>query len=165
MLWAFGTKGNVDGAFTGAISLEHMGYDLLCLDQNENSITVFTPTEYGRMIYQAIDEYTRGDYDSSADTWAEVLKQNANYASAFIGIGRSLSRQEKYEEAMDYFRLAHDRQNYGRAFKYYRKEWIERNAVWIAAVLLVAIVIPLFAGKLRKMRGEVEAYEQSRIRR
>ena len=51
MLWAFGTRGNVEGAFTSAISLEHMGYDLFVLDQVENSITVFTPTEYGQMIY------------------------------------------------------------------------------------------------------------------
>ncbi len=164
MLWAFGTKGNVDGAFTGAVSLEHMGHDLLCLDQNENSVTVFTTTEYGALIYQAIHEYIRGDYDVSAATWYQVLKQNANYKSAFIGIGRSLTRQERYEEAMDYFKLAHDRQNYGRAFKYFRKEWIERNAVWIAAVRLAVILIPLGIGRVRKMRGEVENYERARIR-
>ena len=164
MLWAFGTKGNVDGAFTGAVSVEHMGHDLLCLDQNENSVTVFTTTEYGALIFQAINEYTRGDYDVSADTWYSVLKQNANYKSAYIGIGRSLTRQEKYGEAMDYFKLAHDRRNYGRAFKYFRKEWIERNAVWIAVILLAVILIPLGIGRIRRMRGEVEDYERARIR-
>ena len=164
MLWAFGTKGNVDGAFTGAISLEHMGHDLLCLDQNENSVTVFTTTEYGGLIYQAINEYARGDYDVSADTWYKVLKQNANYSSAYIGIGRSLIRQEKYAEAMDFFKLAHDRRNYGRAFKYYRKEWIEQHAIWIAIILLTVIIVPLCIGRVKKMRGEVENYEHARIR-
>ncbi len=163
MLWAFGTKGNVDGAFTGPIALEHMERDLLCLDQNENSITVFTPTEYGSLIYQAVNEYTRGDYDVSADTWYKVLKYNANYNSAFIGIGRSLMRQEHYAEAMDYFKLAHDRTNYGRAFKYYRKEWVEKNAVWAAAVLLVVILVPLGIGKVRKMKWEVNEHERGKI--
>lgn len=30
---------------------------------------------------------------------------NGNYDRAYIGIGRSLLRQEEYEEALDYFRL------------------------------------------------------------
>ncbi len=165
MLWAFGTKGNVDGAFTGPVALEHMGHDLLCLDQNENSITVFTPTEYGSLIYQAINEYTRGDYDASADTWYKVLKYNANYNSAFIGIGRSLMRKEHYAEAMDYFKLAHDRTNYGRAFKYYRKEWVERNAVMAVVIILVVILVPLGIGKVKRMKGEVNEHERGKIHR
>ena len=39
MLWAFGTRGNIEGAFTSAVSLEHMGYDLFVLDQLKNSVT------------------------------------------------------------------------------------------------------------------------------
>ena len=77
-----------------------MGNDLFVLDENESSITVFSPTEYGNLIYQANDQYLKGDYDGSADTWREVLKLNANYNSAFIGIGRALMRQEAYSEAM-----------------------------------------------------------------
>ncbi len=165
MLWAFGTKGNVDGAFTGPISLEHMGYELLCLDQTENSVTLFTPTEYGKLIYQAIGEYTGGDYDQSADTWYKVLKYNANYNSAFIGIGRSLMRQERYGEAMEYFKMAHDPTNYGRAFKYYRKEWVEKNAIWVAIILLVVILIPLVIGKVKKMKWEVNEHERGKIRK
>jgi len=163
MLWAFGTKGNIDGAFIGAISVEHMGYDLLCLDQLENSITVFTPTQYGNMIYQAIDEYLRGDYEVSGETWEKVLQQNANYTSAFIGIGRSLMRQEKFSEAMEYFKMAHDRQNYGRAFKYFRKEWVEKNVWWVLLILAAVILIPLVTGKIKKIKWEVNEHERAKI--
>ena len=163
MLWAFGTNGNIDGAFTGAISVEHMGYDLLCLDQLENSITVFTPTQYGNMIYQAIDEYLRGDYEVSGETWEKVLQQNANYTSAFIGIGRSLMRQEKFSEAMEYFKMAHDRQNYGRAFKYFRKEWVEENVWWVLLILAAVILIPLVTGKIKKIKWEVNEHERAKI--
>ena len=165
MLWAFGTKGNSEGAFLSAISIEHMGKDLLVLDENESSITVFKTTEYGDLIYKASDEYLRGDYDGSADTWREVLKLNANYNLAFIGIGRALMRQEKYTDAMEYFKMAHDRDNYGRAYRYYRKEWVERNIGWIVALIAAVLIVPLIVRQVKKMRWEVEAYEHRQIAR
>ena len=161
MLWAFGTKGNFEGAFLGGVSIEHMGHDLFCLDENECSITVFTPTEYGALIYKASDQYLKGDYDASADTWREVLKLNANYNLAFIGIGRSLVRQEQYEEAMDYFKMAHDRENYGRAYRYYRKIVVERNIGWVVAIIAVVLILPLVFKRIRRMKEEVKAYERT----
>ncbi len=163
MLWAFGTRGNTDGAFKTPSSIEHMGYDLLCLDQNESSITLFTPTEYGSLIYKANKLYTRGDYDGSADTWREVLKLNSNYNMAFIGVGRALLRQEHYTEAMDYFKMAHDRENYGRAFKLYRKIWVEQNIWWVAILLAVGIIVPLVLGRIKKMKWEVIEHDRSKV--
>lgn len=163
MLWAFGTKGNVDGAFTSPIGIEHMGYDLLVLDQLENSVTVFSPTEYGMMIYNAIETYLRGEYDASAELWQDVMRLNANYPLAFRGIGRALLRQDKYKEAMDYFEKAHDRQNYGRAFKLYRKEWVESNVWWIVIVLAVLLAVPLTLKRIKRTKWEVMMYENSTV--
>ena len=165
LLWAFGTKGNVEGAFTGPISLEHMGYDLLVLDQLENSITVFQTTEYGQTIYDASESYLDGQYDASADLWQNVLKMNANYPLAFRGIGRAVLRQDRYEEAMDYFKLAHDRENYGRAYKLFRNIWVERNIGWIIAIVAAMLIIPLVIGRVKKMKWEVSEHERSKIRR
>lgn len=163
MLWAFGTKGNSDGTFLSPASLESMGFDLFALDENECSITVFTPTEYGNLIYLASDQYLRGEYDESADTWREVLRLNANYNLAFIGIGRALMRQENYKEAMDYFKMAYDHENYGRAYRYYRKELIEENIVWTVAVIVILLVVPLVIRQGKKMRMEVEIYERQKV--
>ncbi len=160
LLWAFGTKGNHVGAFLSAVSVEHMGKDLLVLDETECSITVFTPTDYGNLIYRANDEYLRGQYDTSADTWREVMKLNANYDPAFIGIGRALLREEKYADAMRYFKMAHDRENYGRAYRYYRKESAEKSIGWIVAVLAALLIVPLLVSGVKKMRMEVEADER-----
>ena len=165
MLWAFGTKGNVNGAFTGAVSLEHMGYDLLVLDQIENSVTVFRPTEYGMLIYNACETYLNGEYDRSADLWREVLKMNANYPLAFRGIGRAIMRQDRYEEAMEYFELAHDRENYGRAFKLYRKVWVEKNIWWIILIIAALLIIPLIIGRVMRMKWEVTAHELGKVRK
>jgi len=165
MLWAFGTKGNIAGAFTSAVSVEHMDYDLLVLDQLENSVTVFTPTEYGSMIYSAIDTYLDGKYDDSAELWRDVLKMNANYPLAFRGIGRAILRQNDYEGAMKYFEMAHDRENYGRAFKLYRKEWVEKNIWWIILILAVVLIVPLVIGRMKRMKWEVVMHEHSKVRK
>ncbi|MBP3651397.1 MAG: hypothetical protein J6K73_16625 [Clostridia bacterium] len=163
MLWAFGSIGNTENTFNSAISIEHMGRDLFVLDQNEADITVFSPTEYGNLIYDASSAYLSGDYDGSAEKWEEVLKHNANYNLAFIGIGRALMRQEKFEEAMEYFEMAHDRDNYGRAFRQYRKIWVEENIGWMVAVLAVVMIVPLVIRTIKKTRMEVESYERSKI--
>ncbi len=165
MLWAFGTRGNIEGAFTSPIAIEHSGFDLYVLDQLENSITVFTPTEYGTIIYDAIEKYQSGEYNESAEIWQDVLKFNANYPLAFRGVGRTLLRQNNYEEAMEYFKMAHDRDNYGRAFKLYRKEWIEKNILWVFLGLAVVLIVPLVLGRIKRMKWEVIMHEQSKVRK
>ena len=163
MLWAFGTKGSMDGTFGRAIGLDHMGYDLLVLDEMKNSITVFTPTEYGNLIYDATDAYLNGEYDYSAELWENVMKLNANYTLAFRGIGRSKLRQEKYEEAMDYFERAHAREEYGRAFKQYRKIWVEKNIWWIILLVALLLIVPLVLGRAKRMKWEVIMHEHSKV--
>ncbi len=164
MLWSFGTTGvNAEGVFTRANSIEHMGTDLLVLDELDCSVTVFTPTEYGNLIYQASEQYLRGDYDGSADTWEKVLQLNANYNLAFIGIGRSKMRAEEYEEAMALFKMAHDRDNYGRAFRYYRKIWVEKNILWVVLIIAVLVVFSFVRKTIRKVKWEVAAYEHNKV--
>ena len=165
MLWAFGTKGATDGGFNTISGIDHTGYDLFVLDEQKNNLTVFTPTEYGRMIYDATDSYLNGDYDRSAELWNSVMRLNANYPLAFRGIGRTLLRQERYKEAMDYFERAHDREDYGRAFEQYRKNQIEKNVIWIVLILAALLLIPLILGRIRKAKWEVIVHEQSRVRK
>ncbi len=165
MVYAFGGRGNAAGNFNSAISIEHMGKDLLVLDRLANNITIFTPTEYGSLIFKAYDEYDTGRYEESAKTWKEVLKLNANYSLAFIGIGRSQIHEGEYLEAMKSFEMAHDQENYGRAFKYYRKIWIEENIGWVFAVIAILLIVPLCIKQFKKMKWEVAMYEQKRIRK
>ena len=141
-----------------------MGYDLLVLDEAKNSVTVFTPTEYGKMIYNATELYQAGEYEKSAEEWKNVMKMNANYPLAFRGIGRAIMRENRFEEAMQYFKLAHDDENYGRAFKLYRKEWVEKNIWWILLILAAVVIIPLAIGKTKRTKWEVIMHENSKIR-
>jgi len=162
MLWAFGSKDNSEGAFLAPVSLEHMGQDLLALDENGCSVTVFSPTEYGSLIYTAIDQYLSGLYDESAVTWQEVMRFNANYTPAYVGMGRAMMRQERYKEAMDYFKMAFDRENYGRAYRYYRKALVEEHIIPIVLAVAALLIVPPVVRSVRGMRKEVQEYERKK---
>ena len=156
MLYCFGGNGNMDGYFKQPAALEHMGHDLLVLDSLDNSLTLFTPTEYGTKIYDAIEQFQNGDYEESGASWQAVMNMNGNYDLAYIGIGRSLLRQKKYHEAMEYFKLKLDDNNYSKAFKQYRKEWVEDHIVIIFTGVLLILCVPLAIGKVRSIKEEID---------
>lgn len=155
LLYAFGGRGNINGFFTSPAAIEHIGRDLFVLDSMNASITVLSPTEYGDLIYDATELYARGEYDQSADVWKQVLGYNGNYDLAYIGLGKSYIRQEKYKEAMELFKLKRDRRDYSKAFKYYRQEWLEKNIYWLIAVVLALILIPFIIKQIKKFKKEL----------
>lgn len=156
MVFTFGGNGNMDGCFRQPVALDHMGHDLLVLDSVDCSITVFSTTEFGGLVYDAIEAFQNGQYYESGEIWKEVLKLNGNYDLAYIGIGRSLLRQEKYHEAMEYFELKWDDENYSKAFKQYRKEWVEEHIILIVLALFLVLCLPLAIGKIGKMKHEID---------
>ena len=156
MVFAFGSNGNMDGYFRKPIALDHMGHDLFVLDILDCSITLFTCTEFGETIYNAIELFDEGAYEASGAAWERVMEMDGNYDLAYIGIGRSLLRQKKYREAMDYFELKYDEDNYSKAFKQYRKEWVEDNIVTIVVVLLILFLVPLGIGKVKSIKHEID---------
>lgn len=159
LLYAFGGSGNMDGYFKSPISLEHMGTDLLVLDNLHCSITLFTPTEFGKAIYDAIDKFDNGDYTGSEAAWRRVLALDGNFDRAYIGIGRSLLRQEKYKDSLEYFKVKYDAENYSKAYKMYRKEWVQANIGKIVFFILVLVFIPLGFGKYKALKYEIELSE------
>ena len=156
MLFAFGGRGNIDGYFKNPTAIDHMGRDILVLDSVDASITVFTPTTFGMLVYDAIEQFKDGFYEESGETWKEVMNLNGNYDLAYIGIGRSLLRQKEYKEAMEYFELKWDDENYSRAFKQYRKIWVEENIFWIVVALFLVMCVPLGVGRIRRIKWEID---------
>lgn len=156
LLFAFGGNGNQDGFFRQPVAIDHMGNDLLVMDSLDNAFTLFTPNAFGNLIYQAYAEYNAGDYDASGETWEKVMELDGNYDQAYIGMGRALMRQKEYKEAMKLFKLKWDRTNYSKAFKQYRKEWVEKNIGWIVLVFFVVVILPLLIGKIKKIKFQID---------
>lgn len=156
LLYAFGSVGDKLGYFLYPTAINNMGYDLLVLDAKTTGITILTFTEFGKLINDALLEYKKGNYDISAQYWEQVLVQDGNYDLAYIGIGRSLFRQGEYKEAMKYFKLKLDDDNYSKAFQMYRKEWIEKHIGWIMAVFFALLIIPGFIKFIKRIKREVD---------
>ena len=156
LLYAFGGNGNMDGYFKQPIAIDHMGNDLLVLDAQDCSVTLFTPSYFGNKVFNAIEEFQQGNYTESGASWQEVMDLNGNYDLAYIGIGRSLFRQKKYGEALDYFKLKYDEDNYSKAFKQYRKQWVEEHIAIIFIVFFGVLCVPLIIGKIKKIKYEID---------
>lgn len=156
MVFALGGNGNMDGYFNRPAAIEHMDHDLLVLDNRDCSLTLFIPTEFGSLVYTAMEQFDDGDYEASGENWLKAMEMNGNYDLAYIGIGRSLLRQERYREAMDYFELKYDDENYSKAYKQYRKEWVEDHIVIIVIVLLLLFLIPLSIGRIKEIKHEID---------
>lgn len=156
LLYAFGGIGNIDGYFKQPVALDHMGKELFVLDSFDNSLTVFTPTEYGNLIFQALEEYDRGDYITSGETWEKVKELNGNCDLAYIGIGRSLLRQKRYEESLTYFKTKWDTVHYSKAFKRYRKEWVEKNIGWLFLAFFAVMIVPLAVKRIKQIKVEID---------
>lgn len=156
LLFVFGGQGNSDGRFRKPVALDHYGKDLLVLDAQNNSLTILTPTEYGSLIYNAIEQYTSGNYQESEALWREVIRQNGNYDLAWIGIGKAYLREENYAKAMKYFELKRSKRYYAKAFALYRKEWVEKNIVLLFAIAFLLLALPPLVGRIRHVIKEVE---------
>lgn len=160
LLYAFGGPGNKLGYFQNPVAIDHMGTELFVLDSTSGGLTRFKLTEFGQLIYNGLEQYDIGEYEKSAEYWTDVLKMNGNYDLAYIGIGRALLGQGKYKEAMEYFEVKRDDDNYSRAWKYYRKEWIEDNLGYVIIVLAVLILVPSVIKLVKKIKKEArEEYE------
>lgn len=156
LVFAFGGNGNMDGYFRRPVGIEHLGNELFILDELDCAVTMFVPTEFGQRVYEAMEYFDEGRYDESGEAWEDVMKLDGNYDLAYIGIGRSLLRQKRYGEAMEYFELKYDAENYSKAYKQYRKEWVEDNIVIIVIVILAVFLIPMGIGKVRSIKREID---------
>ena len=78
------------------IRLQNALYNIL----SDTVVQLFIEAYNDKSLTVAIDEFDAGHYEESGEAWQRVLAADGNYDLAYIGIGRSLLRQEKYKEAM-----------------------------------------------------------------
>ncbi|MBR2986786.1 MAG: YIP1 family protein [Clostridia bacterium] len=150
LLFAFGDSGMQLGNLASITAVSYQGSNLLVLDALSKSFTVYRRTDYGDLLIDALHYENIRDYDGSIEAWKGVLRHNNNFDSAYIGVGKALYRDSKYEEAMEYFKAAYDASNYSDAYKEVRKGWIEDYFFLIILVPLVIVVAWVFFKKYVK---------------
>ncbi len=135
-----GGSGNQEGFFKKVVALEKCGNSYLVADADMNTITVFKETEYMSLIRKALNEYSLGNYNESAEYWGKVSDLNSGLAVAYKGIGRAQLINGEYKEAMENLKTGDDRFYYSMAVQRYRREYVRENFLWLVPVVLVAVV-------------------------
>lgn len=159
-LYVFGGYGTRIGYFRTPTAIDHLDHDLLVLDSTSGFVTVLKQTEYGANVASAIENYNTGHYDESYADWQTVLSRNGNYRFAYDGIGKIMLRRGDYTQALSYLEYARDRYYYSKAWKLYRKDWIEHNLIYFVIALLVFVAILFVVKKVRKEKEALADYEE-----
>ncbi len=115
-----------------------------------NSVTVFAETEYMSLIRTALNEYSMGNYNESAEYWKKVIKKNSSLPVAYKGVGRALLINGEYEKAMEYLKIGDDRFYYSMAVERYRREFLRENFIWLLPVTVVTLFVFVKLIKLLK---------------
>ncbi len=142
------------GGFDNPNAIECYGDLVYVLDGRNNDITVFEETLFGDYVHQAVEMYNDGLYEDSLDLWMEVVKRDGNYNMAYEAIGRALLNQDKYDEAMKYFKVAFSDTDYDRAFEANRQDLLRDNFTLIMFILLAAVAA-LFVVKHLQKKGKI----------
>ena len=154
LLFAFGDTGLMLGSISTIGAISYQGDKMLVLDKGLNTIVVYEPTEYGRLLIQAIAAENALDYKYAIDCWEMVLQRNCNFDAAYVGIGNALYRGGDYEASLEYYETAYDTQNWSNSYKEVRKEWMADWFLLMVAAIIVVLVAVIkffaFAAKVNK---------------
>lgn len=153
LLYIFGGLGTQEGTFTTATAIEQWGEQLLVLDSAKAEIYVFSATEYGSLIDQAVALRYGGDEALAVPLWERVLELDENNELANSGIGKAYLSAGDNKAAMKYLKLGMNREYYSVAFKRYRNEVLKE---YMGPVLTGIVIVIVLAWIVQKIRDRVD---------
>ena len=150
-LFIYGSYGEQKGSFLRPTAVVKLGERYAVLDAAKGTITLLKYTDYALKVRQASACYAQGDYKRAKQLWTELLEENGGLSLANRGIGRALLQEERYGEAMQYFKSCNDRSNYSNALREYRREFIRNNLVWL--IIGAACVLTTWLFVIRRLKA------------
>lgn len=125
-MYNFGGLGTQTGLYKDPAAIVAFGNDMLILDREKGTVSVFELTDFGRAVQAATRLYREGLYEQSIEPWLEVLRMDANYNMAYAGLGKAYYQLEQYQTAMHYYELGNFKEHYSQAFRAYTVEVVRR---------------------------------------
>jgi tetratricopeptide (TPR) repeat protein len=159
----FGAIGNQQGTFQQPSAVAYMGDSVLVLDAGKRNITSFKLTEYGELVHRATELYNQGHYEDAAMLWHKAAKSSIHNGIAYIGIAKALEKEERYDEALPYYKLGAERGGYSETFSQIRIRTVRDHMPLIMSLFGLALVgyygfkAYRFAGARRRRRNKHEA--------
>lgn len=149
LLYIFGGLGTQEGTFMTPVAIEQWDGKLLVMDSTRAEIYIFSATEYGRLINEAVALRHSGDEALAVPLWERVLELDENNELANSGIGKAYLSAGDNVMAMKYLKLGMNREYYSVAFKRWRSEILK---VWMGPVLTAVAVLCVAVWILGKLR-------------
>ena len=150
LLFITGTLSNQLGGFANVSAVESSGDKLYVTDSMKNTVTVFSETDFGKIVHKASELYNSGYYEEALQPWQEVLKRDGNYRQAYIGVASGYLRKGDYENSMKYAKLADDSDIYNKAFEGWRNDFIKSN---FRKILMIIFTVLFFAVSFHRFRN------------
>ncbi len=154
LLYVFGSLGKSMGSMMAPKALQWLSDGRFVIaDAQLGALLVYEPTQYADLVYSAtVAQYNR-EYELAQEKWMEVLDYSSYSELAYVGMGKALYRQGRYEESMYYFELGNNRTLYSKAFEKYSGEIVEE--LFLPAVYTLAGLVALYiALKLWRRRRD-----------
>lgn len=157
LLYVFGEIGVKKSSFRAPVSMVYSGDRLIVLDATLGALKIFEPTEYGKLVSEAIRAQKESDAEQNYALWSRVVSQNTNFEYGYQGLGDAMMSDKDYRKAMDYYEHAVLPAEYSRAFVQERRLTMQRIFPWIMGSVLVLIALAcgwaLFRRVYRYCRG------------
>ncbi|MBQ2939152.1 MAG: NHL repeat-containing protein [Clostridia bacterium] len=146
LLFVFGAlnSGQV-GSFSSPSAIAYHEHRVYALDRANAEMIVFEPTEYARIMEEAMNSYLLQEYEESLELWEEIIKRNNNCDLAYYKAGYCLYRMMEYPKAMEYFKLVNAKESYSDAMVKYNQIVMDANFETYATVAAVVVAAGLIA--------------------
>lgn len=159
MLFVFGSlNSGQTGSFTSPSAITYYDHKIYALDRANAELIVFEPTEYTRIMEEAMSSYLLQEYEKSLSLWEEIIKRNNNCDLAYYKAGYCLYRLKDYPKAMEYFQLVNAKEAYSDARA--KQTQIDMNenfgiiATVVAVVGITAVTVLLTRYRRKKKQEE-----------
>ncbi|MCR5755542.1 MAG: YIP1 family protein [Acetatifactor sp.] len=167
MIFEFGSYvSNLDvaGLYTSlsTMAVDNYGH-IWTIDGIKGYVQSYSPTEYAKQVYQALNLYEGGYYEESLAVWDDVLALNQMSVIAHNGIGKAYMSKYDYESAMEHFEVAGNHSKFSDAFWELRNVWLQNYLQYfLIAALLIYLCIVLVhkldkEGKVKQWRANTKA--------
>ncbi len=164
MISVFGGYGSQVGSFSNPVALETVKGNVVVLDDSDNTLNIFEPTEYAQLLRKAFLDLDTSEPKKALEAWNEVLKHNSNSQFPYYGLGMAYEKLGEYKKAMECFKLSSSKSEYSDAFREYRKQYMAEKfpVIGLVTVLVIACVIAavIYAKKHKKVTAGNNAYSR-----
>ena len=169
LLYISGEKGTLSNSINQPVAISYLTIEavegktekqelVLVVDKTSKSIISFSTSSFGALVNEATKLYLENKIIEAEEVWREVVKMNSNYELGYVGIGKSLLRLEKFEEAMKYFKLGHNAAYYSKAYQQYRDIILKDNFGIIMTGLVITFVGLGVLGFLKQQNKKKQGY-------